>query len=171
VKQLDYDSQELKPLRKYLDGKEKKDTPIDSQLKLELSLDESKDVQLLKDLAFYALPPLSYISIKHLSGAAEEMKHFLVHSLGQLTRLDLNHDSDLLDGSEWVEAIANALLRVKERALLCNFSFTKEQVEIIVDNTLHLEWLVIRSCKLRKWCCLVYGSLILRFIARTFGLI
>jgi hypothetical protein len=118
-----------------------KDTPINSELKLCLDMNKSKDVQLLKDLAPFSLPPFDYISIDDISKAAEEVKHFLYHSIGQLRTLRLNYDGDLLDGSEWKEAIVKTLPRVKETVYLYNFSFSKEQVEAIVDNSLHLEYL------------------------------
>jgi hypothetical protein len=114
-------------------------------------MNKSKDVQLLKDLAPFALPPFERIDIYYISKAAEEMKHFLYHSIGQLRRLSLNCDDHLLDGSEWVEAIVKTLPRVKQGIWLNNFSFSKEQVEAIVDNSLHLETFGMRYCKLRKW--------------------
>jgi hypothetical protein len=115
-------------------------------------MDKSKDVQLLKDLAPFALPPFYGIDMRNISKAAEEVKHFLYHSIKQLRQLDLNFDGDLLDGSEWVEAIVKTLPRVKEGVSLTNFSISKEQVEAIVDNSLHLEALDMIVCKLRKWC-------------------
>jgi hypothetical protein len=115
-------------------------------------MNESKNVQLLKDLTPFALPPFDYINIDKISKAAEEVKHFLYHSIGQLWALQLNLSGDLLDGSEWVEAIVKTLPRVKVIVFLHNFSFSKEQVEAIVDNSLHLETLVMALCKLRKWC-------------------
>jgi hypothetical protein len=115
-------------------------------------MNESKDVQLLKDLAPYALPPFDYIGIRDISKTAEEVKHFLSHSIEQLRALDLNKYGDLLDGSEWVEAIVKTLPRVKKKVELYNFNFSKEQVEAIVDNSLHLETLGMNNCKLRKWC-------------------
>jgi hypothetical protein len=129
-----------------------KDTPINSELGLTLDMNESKDVQLLKDLAPFALPPFERIDIYDISKAAEEVKHFLYHSIGQLRTLWLNFDSDLLDGSEWVEATVKTLPRVKQTVYLYRFSFSKEQVEAIVDNSLHLDQLEMQSCKLRKWC-------------------
>jgi hypothetical protein len=132
---------------------EGKDTPINSQLKLKLEMNKSKDVQLLKDLAPFALPPFDRIDIRDISKAAEEVKHFLYHSIRQLRALYLNTAGFcLLDGSEWVEAIVRALPRVKERVYLMYFSFSKEQVKAIVDNSLHLETLWMYECKLRKWC-------------------
>jgi hypothetical protein len=86
-----------------------------------------------------------------ISKAAEEVKHFLYHSIGQLRQLDLNFDGGLLDGSEWVESIVKTLPRVKERVHLYKFSFLKEQVEAIVDNSFHLVYLGMTACKLRKW--------------------
>jgi hypothetical protein len=134
-------------------GESWKDTPIDSELELYLRMNRSKDVQLLKDLAPFALPPFGYINICDISKAAEEVKHFLYHSIGQLKLLDLNYEyGDLLDGSEWVEAIAKTLPRVKQTVWLNKFSFSKEQVEAIVDNSLHLKYLVMKWCELRKWC-------------------
>jgi hypothetical protein len=115
-------------------------------------MDKSKDVQLLKDLAPFSLPPFDRIEIYYISKAAEEVKHFLYHSIGQLRALSLNIDSGLLDGSEWKETIVNTLPSVKETVCLRHFSFSKEQVEAIVDNSLHLEYLGIFQCKLRKWC-------------------
>jgi hypothetical protein len=115
-------------------------------------MNESKDVQLMKDLASFALPPFDYITILDISKAAEEVKHFLYHSIGQLRQLQLNYLSDFLDGSEWEKAIVKTLPNVKKRVLLYNFSFSKEQVEAIVDNSLHLEVLGMAQCKLRKWC-------------------
>jgi hypothetical protein len=47
-------------------------------------MNESKNVQLLKDLTPFALPPFDYINIDKISKAAEEVKHFLYHSIGQL---------------------------------------------------------------------------------------
>jgi hypothetical protein len=114
-------------------------------------MNESKDVQLLKNLAPFALPPFDYININNISKAAEEVKHFLYHSIGQTRSLDLDIDDDLLDESEWVEVIVKALPRVKQQVILNRFSFSKEQVEAIVDNSLHLEQLVMLSCRLRKW--------------------
>jgi hypothetical protein len=158
---LTYDSPHIKPLRKWMDEgggvyvNDKKvngkDTPINRKLGLRLDMDESKDEQLLKDLAPFALPPFDYIDIDDISKAAEEVKHFLYHSIGQLRNLVLNN-GDLLDGSEWVEAIVKILPRVKVAVYLLYFSFSKEQVEAIVDNSLHLEELVMNYCKLRKWC-------------------
>jgi hypothetical protein len=159
---LTYKSPHIKPLRKWMDEGgdvevnrklvKGKNTPINSQLRLDLYMNKSKDVKLLKDLALFALPPFDYIFIEDISKAAEEVKHFLYHSIGQLRRLSLNYDSNLLDGSEWVEAIVKTLPRVKETVGLCNFSFSKEQVEAIVDNSLHLKTLGMNNCKLRKWC-------------------
>jgi hypothetical protein len=113
---------------------------------------KSIDVQLLKYFAPFALPPFNSIYIRDISKAEEEMRHFLYHSIGQLRELDLNYDSDLLEWSEWMEAILKTLSRVKETVSLRNFSFSKEQVEAIVDNSLHLEFLGMQWCKLRKWC-------------------
>jgi hypothetical protein len=135
-------------------GERWKDTPIDSQLRLELDMNKSKDVQLLKNLASFAFPPIDYVKIDDLSKAVRKVKRLLTQSLGQLRHLHLNDKNDLLDGSEWVEAIVMALPRVKKEVQLWNFSFSKEQVEAIVDNSLHLEYLGIIECKLRKWCYL-----------------
>jgi hypothetical protein len=57
-----------------------------------------------------------------------------------------------LDGSDWAEAIVKALPKVKKYVGLNNFSFSKEQLEAILDNSLHLKRLWIIKCKLRKWC-------------------
>jgi hypothetical protein len=129
-----------------------KDTPINSKLQLKLYMNRSKDLQLLKDFAPFTLPPFDKIRIYKISEAAEEVKHFLCHSIGQLKALILNFNSEELDGSEWVETIVKTLPRVKERVYFWNFSFSKEQVEAIVDNSLHLEALSMHYCKLRKWC-------------------
>jgi hypothetical protein len=154
VKQLDYDSPDLLILRKWMNLERENDTPIDSEYWLYLNMDNFKDVKLLKDLTPFALPPFYYIEIKNLSKAAEEVKNFLFNSLGQQRTLALNYDSDLVDGSEWVEAIIDALSRVKVKACLWNFNLSKENVEAIIDNSLHLEELWIRTSKLRKKCCL-----------------
>jgi hypothetical protein len=130
----------------------KKDTPINSKLGLRFKMNESKDVQLLKDFVSFTLPPFDWIGISNISKAAEEVKHFLYHSIGQLRALELNYVGDLLDGSEWEEAIVKTLPRVKEAVYLNNFSFSKEQMEAIVDNSLHLECLRVCQCELRKWC-------------------
>jgi hypothetical protein len=161
LRRLTYKSPHIKPLREWMDegGKvevneitvNRKNTPINRKLGLRLDMDESKDEQLLKDLAPFALPPLDWIGIYNISKAAEEVKHFLYHSIGQLRNLVLNN-GDLLDGSEWVEAIVKILPRVKVAVYLLYFSFSKEQVEAIVDNSLHLESLWMEKCKLRKWC-------------------
>jgi hypothetical protein len=143
-----------------------KNTPINSELKLGLEMYKSKDVQLLKDLAPFALPPFDLIDIRYISKAAEEVKHFLYHSIGQLRQLDLDYEGDLLDGSEWVEAIVKTLPRVKEKVYLYNFSFSKEQVEAIVDNSLHLEALGMVLCKLRKWCFVSLVQIDLELMAR-----
>jgi hypothetical protein len=121
-----------------------------------------KNVQLLENLAPFALPPLKRIKISYLSKAERDVKHFLVHSLGQLKDLSLNQGGDSLDGSEWVEAIAKALPRVKKYVYLWRFNFSKEQMEAIVDNSFHLESLDINECKLRKWCDLRCNTLILK---------
>jgi hypothetical protein len=152
VKQLDYDSRELSILRKWKYGERWKDIPIKRGSKVELDMRRFKNVKLLRDLAPFALPPLKKIVINYLSKAEREVKHFLVHSLGQQIDLSLNQGGDLLDGKEWVEAIVKALPRVKKYVYLWEFSFSKEQVEAIVDNSLHLESLDINRCKLRKWC-------------------
>jgi hypothetical protein len=132
----------------------RKNTPIDSNLEIGLDIGESEDVQLLKDLAPFTLPPFFNIQINFLSKAVEEVKHFLTHSLGQTIRLCLNdYKGELLDGSDWVETISKALPRVKKALTIFNFNFSKEQVEAIINNSLHLEYLFIRYCKLRKWCC------------------
>jgi hypothetical protein len=151
LRRLTYDSPHIKPLRKWMDDSNGKDTPINSKLHLWLYMDKSKDVQLLKDLAPFSLPPFNYISIDNISKAAEEVKHFLYHSIGQLRTLSLNCGG-LLDGSEWEEVIVKTLPRVKEAVYLINFSFSKEQVEAIVDNSLHLQFLKMFACKFRKWC-------------------
>jgi hypothetical protein len=111
----------------------------------------SKDVQLLKDIAPFSLPPFDVISIDHISEAAEEVTNFLCHSIGQPRELYL-YGSHLLDGSEWEEAIVKTLPRVKKEVILNNFCFSKEQVEAIVDNSLHLRKIRMNYCKLRKWC-------------------
>jgi hypothetical protein len=129
-----------------------KDTPINNELELKLKMYESEDLQLLKDLAPFALPPFDWIRIGISSKVAEGVKHFLYHSIGQLRRLYLNFNGDLFDGSEWVEAIVKTLPRVKQRVILIGINFSKEQVEAIVDNSLHLECLGMSYCKLRKWC-------------------
>jgi hypothetical protein len=116
-------------------------------------MEEPKDVQLLKNLAPFALPPFCFITMDKLSPAAEEVKHFLTHSLGELKQLSLNEYGDLLDGSEWMKAIANAFPRVKDIIDLHKFSFSKKQVETIINNSLHLQWLEIDQCKFRKLCC------------------
>jgi hypothetical protein len=113
---------------------------------------KSKDVKLLKDLALFALPPFDYIGIENISKAAEDVKHFLHHSIGHTRGLRLNYYGDLLDGSEWKEAIVKALPRVKDTVYLKNFIFSKEPVEAIVDNSLHLKLLGMYYCTLRKWC-------------------
>jgi hypothetical protein len=77
-------------------------------------MDESKDVHLLKDLVPFSLPTFTEIQILNISSAVTEVKHFLVHSLGQQTRLELNCDGDLMDGSEWVETIVKVLPKVKK---------------------------------------------------------
>jgi hypothetical protein len=110
-----------------------------------------KDVQLLRDLAPITLPPFNWIQIYNLSSEVlNEVDFFLTHSLGQPSKLDLNNGA-LLDGREWVGAILKALPKVKKTVELCRFSFTKEHVEEIVDNSHHLEYLGIRWCKLRKY--------------------
>jgi hypothetical protein len=58
-----------------------KNTPIFSELQLTFKMSESKDVQLLKDLAPFSLPPINCIRIDYISKAAEEVKHFLYHSI------------------------------------------------------------------------------------------
>jgi glycogen synthase len=153
AQQLKYKSKELKPLREWLDGKEKiyakgkykkgKDTPINSNLELRFDMNESEDVQLIKNLAPFALPPFSYGRIHSLSYAEKEVKHFLAHSIGQLNVLNLNYGGDLLNGRDWVEAIVKVFSKVKEKIYLCKFSFSKEQVEAIVDKALHLRSLGI----------------------------
>jgi hypothetical protein len=147
---LTYNSPHIKSLRKWMDRGYKKNTPINSELQLTLKMNESKDVQLLKDLAPFVLPPFNRIDIWNISKAAEEVKHFLYHSIRKLRQLSLNTEGDLLDGSEWVEAIVKTLPKVKEKVHLWNFSFSKEQVEAIVDNSLHLENLWMYKIKLRK---------------------
>jgi hypothetical protein len=127
------------------------DTPINSELQLSFKINKPKDMELLKYLAQFALPPFDYINISDISKAAEEVKQFLHRSIGQLRELYLNRNSDLLDGSEWKEAIVKILPRVKGRVWLNFFSFSKAQVEAIVDNSLHLETLGMNNCKLRKW--------------------
>jgi hypothetical protein len=67
LRRLTYDSPHIKPLRKWMDeGAEVwvncghaigKDTPINNELGLDLYMHKSKDVQLFKDLAPFALPP------------------------------------------------------------------------------------------------------------------
>jgi hypothetical protein len=150
VKQLNYDSSELSILRKWKYGERWKGIPINCKSKLELDMRRFKNVQLLENLAPFALPPFKEIRINYLSKAERDVKHFLVHSLGQIKDLSLNQVGDSLDGSEWVEAIAKALPRVRKYVYLWEFSFSKEQVEAIVDNSLHLESLNINECKLRK---------------------
>jgi hypothetical protein len=150
IEQLNYESPELTPLRKWLDEKWMKETPIDSKLELSLFMDKSKDAQLLEDLVPFELPPFHWINIDRLSKGVRRVKHFLTYSLGQIKILYLNYESALLDGSEWMDAILNALPKVKEAAGLWNFSFSKEQVEALVDNSLHLERLRLIQCKWRK---------------------
>jgi hypothetical protein len=135
-----------------MDDSHEKNTPINSKLQLWLHMEESKDVQLLNDLAPFALPPLDFIGIRDISKAAEEVKHFLYHSIGQLRALSLNCDGALLDVSKWEETIVKTLPRVKLTVCLSNFSFSKKQVESNVDNSLHLETLEIAQCKFRKLC-------------------
>jgi hypothetical protein len=94
-------------------------------------MDESKDVQLLKNLASFALPPFNYINIRSFSKAVKEVNHFLACSLGQSRILILDSNGDSLDGSEWMEAIVKALSRVNESVYFNEFSFSKEQVEVI----------------------------------------
>jgi hypothetical protein len=120
-------------------GESWKDTPINSKLGLELDMEKSKDVQLLEDLHHFTLPPFYFIKILNISKAAEEVRHFLCHSIGQLKQLSLNPLGKKLDGSEWKEAIVKVLSSVEKRMYLYNFSFSKEHVEDIVNNSLHLE--------------------------------
>jgi hypothetical protein len=150
VKQLNYDSRELSILRKWKYGERWKDIPIKRGSKVELDMSKFKNVKLLRDLAPFTLPPLKRIKISDLSKAERDVKHFLVHSLGQLKDLSLNQGGDSLNGSEWVEVIVKTLPRVKEFAHLWKISFSKEQVEAIVDNSFHLKSLHINECKLRK---------------------
>jgi hypothetical protein len=157
VKQLDYNSPELSILRKLDNEESSEETPIDSEFELHLDMNRSKHVQLLKDLAFFTLPPIDSVSIIFISKAEEEVKHFLIHSLGTTRALRLNcyRIKSLMDGSQWTEAIVQALPKIKQRIELWKFSFSKQQVEVIVDNSHHLERLEIMDCKLRKLCCLV----------------
>jgi hypothetical protein len=67
------------------------------------------------------------------------VKHFISHSLDQPGRLILNVVGDLLDGGEWTPAILKALSKTKGGIALNRFRFTKEQMEVIVDNSFHLE--------------------------------
>jgi hypothetical protein len=150
IKQLTYDSREISILRKWMYGEMWKSTPICSELELNIDMNESKDVCLLKNLASFALPPIDLTRIKYLSKREMEVKHFLAHSLGELRDLSLNSHGELLDGNEWVETIAKILPRVKEKVTLKNASLSKEQVEAIVNNSFHLKTLVIREWKLRK---------------------
>jgi hypothetical protein len=158
---LDYNSPHLNPLRKwvgeggrvYVNGKLQNgnDTLIDSKLGLLFDMREHKDVQLLKNFSPFTFPPFDKINIHNLSEAEEEVKHFLVHSLGQIRELGVNSNGDLLDGSGWVEAIIKTLPNVKEMVELGHLSFSKEQMEAIVNNSLHLKTLKVYECKLRKW--------------------
>jgi hypothetical protein len=145
IKKLDYNSPELKPLRMWLDNGKEKDTPIDSELSISLYMNKSLDVQLLKDLAHFELPPFKRIDIYYLRDSASEVKHFLAHSFGQLSELCLNYDCYDLDGSKWEEAIAKAIPKVKNSVCLCNFSFRKKQMEIIVGSSFHLKSLGFRG--------------------------
>jgi hypothetical protein len=122
-----------------MDDNNKKNTPINSELGLELDMEKSEDVQLLKDLSHFPLPPFYLIKILNISMKAKKVRHFLCHSIGQLKQLSLNPLGKKLDGSEWKEAIVEALSSVEKRIYLYNFRFSKEQVEAIVDNSLHLE--------------------------------
>jgi hypothetical protein len=139
--------------RVYVNGKLQngEDTLIDNKLGLLFDMREHKDVQLLKYFFPFTLPPFDKINIHNLSEAEEEVKHFLVHSLGQTRELGVNFNGDLLDGSGWVEAIIKTLPSVKEMVELAHLSFSKEQIESVVDNALHLKTLKVYECKLRKW--------------------
>jgi hypothetical protein len=147
-------------------GEKWKDTPIKNILQLKFYTDKSKDEQLFKNLAPFALPPSDYIGIYDISKAAETVKHFLFHSIGQTEGLQLNYDGDLLDVSEWVEAIVKALHRVEQRVFLFNLSFSKKQVEAIVNNSLHLESLSMDDCKFRKWCFMSLVQIDLKLISQ-----
>jgi hypothetical protein len=138
------------------------DTPINRKLQFWLDMNKYKDVRLLEDLAPFSLPPFDEIYIDNISDSAEDVKHFLYHSIGQLRKLGLNCEGDLSDGSEWVEAIVKALPSVKKEVSLYNFSFLKEQVETIVDNSLHLEKLLMGYCKLRKCFFICLSANLLR---------
>jgi hypothetical protein len=152
IKQLDYDSKELSILKKWKYGESWKDTPKNISLQLTLFLDKSKDARLLKDLAAFALPPFHKMDIRSISQAAEEANHFLTYSLWKLNELYFNWSwwGDVLDGSGWVDAIAKALPRVEKRVDLWHFSFSKKQVETIIDNSMHLKYLGIKECVFRK---------------------
>jgi hypothetical protein len=124
----------LSILRKWEYGERWKETPIDSELRLVLSMNESKDIELLKNLTPFALPPLDCIIIYCLTKAERNVRHFLAYSLGQQKELTLNYDGKLLDGSKWVETIIIAIPKLKEKVSLERFRFSKEQVEAIIDN-------------------------------------
>jgi hypothetical protein len=153
-RQLTYDSPFLYPLKRWIKENEdavvddeqvatKKDTPINSSLQLTLDMCQSKDVQLVRDLSIFVLPPIDYIGINYLSEATQEVKSFLTDSFRQTRILGLNWDGHLEDGSKWVKEIVKAFSKVEERVELRNFRFSKEEMEDIVDNSLHLDYLGI----------------------------
>jgi hypothetical protein len=135
-------------------GERWKDSPANRSLKLYLFMSEPKDVQLLRNLAPFALPRFKMISIIHLSkGGEEEVNHFLTYSLGKTKELFMNlNDYSQVNASKWIEAIVKALPKVKNGVILGSFSFKKEQVQEIINNSFHLNWLRFEGCKLRKWC-------------------
>jgi hypothetical protein len=149
-KQLDYDSPELKPLRKWLDAKGMKDTPITQSLSLSLYANNPSDLSLMTSLSVYTLPPFSSVSIHNLPiYGSNEVTHFLTHSLGQIKSLKINDCGLLVDGRGYLEAIQAAIGKVTKRVEVYKLSLGS-LVKEILNSSLHLKYLGIYECKLRK---------------------
>lgn len=147
----EYIAAKLSPLRKWLDLKGQKDTSINSEFELSLSMGNKVDVKLVKLLQSVALPPFERIKIYDLDNRInKEVNDFLSHSMGQVKELMLNPYGIEIKGHLYEEGIIQAIPKVTEGLYLLDFDFSKEQVEKIVDNSHHLESLNFIMDKLRK---------------------
>jgi hypothetical protein len=151
ITDMDYDSVHYEILKTWRKKKKKKHYYGGKISSIYLFMSKVKDVNLLKLLRWFSLPPcwglyLNDLPDKHL----KLTNHFLSYCFPKRIRvLQLNCGSkELVDGSKYIKSIANVIPKVIARVSLYKFEFTKEHVEIIVNASMNLDLLRFSRCKL-----------------------